>query len=90
MHPEDVRVTRSIFRKYALQEDGNERGAKNHRFKVISIDPNKGTAAGYIAKYISKNIDGTDIEQDLYGNDSKPAASRIDAWSSTWNIRQFQ
>jgi len=90
MHPNDVKAVRSTFKKYAMQEDGNERGAKKHRFKVVSIDPSKGSAAGYIAKYISKNIDGTDIDKDLYGNSSKLAASNTDAWASTWNIRQFQ
>ncbi|GAA6173912.1 replication endonuclease [Colwellia sp. KU-HH00111] len=90
MHPDDVQTTRSIFSKYALQEDGNERGAKEHRFDMTSIDPKKGSAAGYIAKYISKNIDGSDLDDDLYGNDAKPAASKIDAWSSLWGIRQFQ
>jgi len=90
MHPEDVKTTRSIFQQYALQEDGKERGAKEHRFKAISIDPNKGSASGYIAKYISKNIDGSDIDKDLYGNNANVAASSIDAWSATWNIRQFQ
>ena len=90
MHPNDVKTTRSVFSQYALQEDGNERGAKEHRFKAISIDPKKGSAAGYIAKYISKNIDGSDLNNDLYGNDAKPASSKIDAWSSLWSIRQFQ
>lgn len=90
MHPNDVSTARSIFSKYALKEDGKERGAKAHRFKAVYIDPKKGSAAGYIAKYISKNIDGSDISKDLYGNDAKPAASNIDAWSATWNIRQFQ
>tara|TARA_R110001583_G_scaffold138880_1_gene290616 strand:- start:44728 stop:45072 length:345 start_codon:yes stop_codon:yes gene_type:complete len=85
MHPNDVKTTRAIISKYALQEDGNERGAKKHRFDMTSIDPEKGSAAGYIAKYISKNIDN-----DLYRNDAKPAASKIDAWSSLWGIRQFQ
>jgi hypothetical protein len=90
MHPDDVKTTREIFSKYALQEDGNERGAKKHRFDMTSINPNKGSAAGYIAKYISKNIDGSDLDDDLYGNDAKPASSKIDAWSSLWGIRQFQ
>jgi hypothetical protein len=90
MHPDDVKTTRSIISKYALQEDGNERGAKKHRFDMTAIDPKKGSAAGYIAKYISKNIDGSDLDNDLYGNDAKPAASKIDAWSSLWGIRQFQ
>jgi len=90
MHPSDVKKTRFTIEKYALKVDGNEKGAKQHRFKAISIDPNKGSASGYIAKYISKSIDGSDIDQDLYGNQAKVAATKIDAWSSTWNIRQFQ
>ena len=90
MHPSDVQTTRATFQKYELHEDGNERGAQKHRCKVVAIDPTKGSAAGYIAKYISKNIDGSDISEDLYGNDAKPASSKIDAWSATWNIRQFQ
>lgn len=90
MHPDDVAITRRIFSKYALSEDGKEKGADKHRFNFKSIDPNKGSATGYIAKYISKNIDGSDLDEDLYGNDAKPAASKIDAWSSMWNIRQFQ
>jgi hypothetical protein len=90
MLPQDTDKARKVFSKYALQEDGNERGAKQHRFKAISIDPKKGSASGYIAKYISKNIDGDDITSDTYGNDSKISASKIDAWSSLWGIRQFQ
>jgi len=90
MHPEDVKTTREVFQKYALKEDGYERGAKKHRFNATSIDPKKGSAAGYIAKYISKNIDGSDLDDDLYGNDAKPASSKIDAWSALWGIRQFQ
>lgn len=48
---------------YAKREDGTEKGANEHRFVVEVIDPNKGSATGYIAKYLSKNINGEYIEK---------------------------
>lgn len=73
-----------------LENNGGERGAKKYRFEAIAIDPAKGTAAGYIAKYIAKNIDGYAIDADLFGNDPKQAAARVSAWAARWGIRQFQ
>ncbi|UQQ17173.1 replication endonuclease [Salmonella sp. WGH-01] len=40
------------MRRYALKEDGDERGAARNRFQAKHL--NRGGAAGYIAKYISK------------------------------------
>lgn len=79
-----------ILRSYALQEAPDEKGAQEHRLKVVDIDATKGSAAGYIAKYISKNIDGYKVGADLDGNDAIESAERITAWASTWRIRQFQ
>lgn len=57
------------------------------------IDPEKGTATGYIAKYISKNIDGfamDDEVSDETGKSVKDMAKNVSAWKSRWAIRQFQ
>ena len=86
----DQASIREIFREYSLKVDSDEAGAKKHRFKAVAIDPNKGSAAGYVAKYVAKNIDGEFISEDLQGNEAKATAAAIDAWASTYNIRQFQ
>ena len=96
----DASVTgfvRSVLKSYALEVDGSEAGAEKHRFKAERIltgtNPKTGgeySAAGYIAKYISKAIDGYGVDFDLFGNDAQAASARIEAWASTWGIRQFQ
>lgn len=83
-------AVREAMTHYALQEDGDEPGAAKHRLKIVAVDKSKGTATGYIAKYISKNIDGYGIDNDLEGLDAKSTAERVEAWASTWGIRQFQ
>lgn len=88
--PEQVERAREIFKHYALQVDGDEKGADEHRFDAKAIDWTKGTATGYIAKYIAKNIDAYGVEDDLYGKDANKSVARVDAWASTWGIRQFQ
>ncbi|QKN81355.1 replication endonuclease [Scandinavium goeteborgense] len=93
MRPECVEQARDIFRKYALREDGNEPGAWEHRLEFKPIEDALGSATGYIAKYISKNIDGfaLDGEKDEEtGQDLKEMSLRVSAWASRWSIRQFQ
>lgn len=89
-----VDAARGVFRSYALAEEGDEPGARDHRFKAQAIDWGRGTAAGYIAKYIAKNIDGHGLDDghggDLFGNDAVSSAQRIEAWASAHGIRQFQ
>ncbi|WP_253475677.1 replication endonuclease [Natronocella acetinitrilica] len=79
-----------ILRTWALKDSPEEPGAQKYRFDVRRIDYSKGTATGYVAKYVSKNIDGYGVDADLYGNDAKNSAQRVSAWASVWRIRQFQ
>lgn len=83
-----------LFKRKALELDGNERGAKQHRCKVEDIDHEKGSATAYIAKYISKNIDGFAGDDERSDEDPemllKDNAKRARAWASMWGIRQFQ
>lgn len=90
MEPAHRKKVRSILKHYSLKEDRLEPGAAKQRFKAETIDPSKGSATGYIAKYIAKNIDGAHLEKDLYGNDATTSAEQIEAWASIHGIRQFQ
>ena len=84
----------------ALADSPEESGASKHRFTVEpikdGINPDTGnpySATGYVAKYISKNIDGfgMDEEKDFDGGgDITSNAKRVTAWASVHAIRQFQ
>lgn len=89
-----------VVRAYWLSDGGDEKGAQKYRvaFKVME----QGGAAGYIAKYISKNIDDHGIDShlddyaegeigpDLIGDLEIKPSLRVEAWASNWGIRQFQ
>lgn len=91
MAPAYEDLAMEIFKYYAMKEDGNERGAKKYRYDIVAIDWSKGTAAGYIAKYVAKNIDGFAVGEDHeVGVAANTTAARVDAWASCWGIRQFQ
>ncbi len=83
-------AVRILRRYFLLNTDHDEAGAAEHRVKVEKIDWSRGSAAGYVAKYVAKNIDGYKVEKDLYGNDALTSSRRVDAWAARWRIRQFQ
>lgn len=79
------------LRAYALADSPSEPGAAEHRFKVERIDPAKGSALAYVAKYVSKSIDGEGLDSDTESDESGAnTARRIVAWARRWGIRQFQ
>ncbi|NTS78142.1 replication endonuclease [Catenovulum sp. SM1970] len=90
VEPEYKQAMLDVFQHYCFEEDGTEKGADKHRLKVVEIDPNRGGATSYIAKYVSKNIDGKGLDKGVYGEDPIIAAERIEAWASCFGIRQFQ
>lgn len=102
--PEHAARMEEIVTRYALAEDGDEKGADENRVKLVRIEAGKGTAAGYIAKYVSKNIDGSGVGDhkafengstyvlvpDVFGDLEIAPSQRVTYWSQVWGIRQFQ
>jgi len=90
MPPKHIEIFVRNLSRYALAEDGNEKGARKTRVTYKALDPAKGQAAGYMAKYVSKNIGENEVEYDVLDSPVITSAMRVDAWAGTWGIRQFQ
>lgn len=90
----EVKAAVAILRDYFIKEDRAELGRNTGaRFKSKKMDPRKGSATAYIAKYISKNIDGHALAGELDDESGKPlneTAKYAMAWASLHRIRQFQ
>lgn len=97
---EDLHAARRILRAQWLSDAGDEPGAQRYRFHSKKMIPGK--ASGYVAKYVSKNIDDHAIADhqddyaegaigpDLLGDLELKPSARVEAWAATWGIRQFQ
>lgn len=104
VRPADAVGVAKILEGYWTGEEADELGPRDPRTgrrpkqearcKLITIDRAEGSAVGYIAKYVSKNIDGAGaIGGELDDETAKPVSEgirRVDAWASMHRIRQFQ
>ncbi|MDN3923301.1 replication endonuclease, partial [Roseateles violae] len=98
--PEHLPALQAALREHWLAEDGDEPGAQEHRVKFESIDPARGGAVSYVAKYIAKNIDdagavGAEGHRDERDGqvefiEGGNKAQRVMAWAAAHGIRQFQ
>ncbi len=88
-------------RKVYTREPKKDYTPSGPRYTAIRMEPPKvdkdgnktGGAAAYIAKYVSKNIDGFALANEYdaeTGEKLIKAVNPVKAWASTWGIRQFQ
>ncbi|MGL5224432.1 MAG: replication endonuclease, partial [Aeromonas sp.] len=101
MRPADRNRVISTLQAYALTDDKAELVRNpiaapaftdiTPRFDWKLIDPTKGDATGYIAKYIAKNIDGAYVGDDEEAaTPAEQGAQNACAWASWWGVRTFQ
>lgn len=104
MHPDNVEFFTDALERRQCELNSDElyfadsgkpkTKAIKARVDVKLIDSKKGSAVGYIAKYISKNIDGhgmDGLKDDESGRaDIKSNVDAVTAWSRINRFRQFQ
>jgi hypothetical protein len=79
-----------IYQDYSMEDEPPVKGREEVRFKVKRDFGDAGGAISYIAKYISKNVDGLREDGTAWSADVVKTAVRTEAWASTYGIRQFQ
>ncbi len=92
-----------VLREFAIRSDREELGKNiKPRFDVKPVLKSKGSPTSYLAKYISKNIDGTVLKKAvdkatgeplLSIETGKPLNESVEhavAWASLHRVRQFQ
>jgi len=83
----DYFIFDDVFTDEAEREQRIKSGLE---LKRISMDGDE-SATAYLAKYISKNIDGKGEKQgQLFEVEPADNVQRVLAWASVWGIRQFQ
>jgi len=99
--PEHADLANKIIGEGFCAEDAHELTtpkARKSRFDVIKLE-NAKHAARYVAKYISKNLDGETMSNGAKASDPfdsetgleiTSAAERVRAWASFHTVRQFQ
>ena len=88
---------KNILKFEAVEGAAHEKGALKNRCNFKRME--SGKAAGYVAKYIAKNVGNVELGMDFDTVDgevreveTKKAKGwqRVDAWAAHWGIRQFQ
>lgn len=91
MRKKDRKSITALLRKFAIREDREELGNNTGpRFKSELINPRKGTPTSYIAKYISKNIDGRGLGNEISketGRSLRDNAEHVNAWASLHRVQ---
>lgn len=94
MRKKERRSITALLRKFAIRADREELGNNTGpRFKSELINPRKGTPTSYIAKYISKNIDGRGLTKEISketGRTLRDSAEYVSAWASLHRVQQFR
>lgn len=91
-----MKTEKEFWAGYGFEGWKNTRASA--RVDFVDLDRRKGSFVGYVAKYLSKNIDGQNndglsIGEDFEaapGVDAAESAKRVCAWASVQGIRQFQ